>query len=92
MTAFAAAGVLLIGALAGMVMVIYNEQSYKETQVQRVEAQNRILASTVSLGLAFDDRKAAHEYVNALAVDPQVRIAAVYDARGALFAGYSRAS
>ncbi len=90
MTAFAAAGVLLI-VLAGMVMVIYNEQSYKETQVQRVEAQNRILASTVSAALVFDDRKAAHEYVNALAVDPQVRIAAVYDARGALFAGYSRA-
>ena len=90
MTAFAAAGVLLI-VLAGMVMVIYNEQSYKETQIQRVQAQNRILASTVSAALVFDDRKAAHEYVNALAVDPQIRIAAVYDARGALFAGYSRA-
>ena len=90
MTAFAAAGVLLI-VLAGMVRVIYNEQSYKETQIQRVQAQNRILASTVSAALVFDDRKAAHEYVNALAVDPQIRIAAVYDARGALFAGYSRA-
>ena len=91
MIAFAAAGVLLI-VLAGMVMVIYNEQLYKETQIQRVEAQNRILASTVSAALVFDDRKAAHEYVNALAVDPQIRIAAVYEANGALFAGYSSAA
>jgi signal transduction histidine kinase len=90
MPAFAAVGVLLL-LLAGMAMVIYNEQAYKDAKIQQIRAQSRILASTVTAALAFDDRKAAYEYVIALGADPQVRIAAVYDARGGLFAGYSRA-
>jgi signal transduction histidine kinase/CheY-like chemotaxis protein len=49
-----------------------------------------VLASTVTAALAFDDRKAAREYVNALAVDPQIQAVAVYDARGHLFAAYAR--
>jgi signal transduction histidine kinase/ActR/RegA family two-component response regulator len=87
---FVAAGGVLLLVLAGAVMIMYNEQAYKEAKTQQVQAQSRILASTVSAALAFDDRKAAQEYVNALAVDPQTQVAAVYDARGALFAGYSR--
>jgi signal transduction histidine kinase len=87
--AVAAAGVLLL-LLAGGVIVMYNEQAYKDAKTQQAEAQSRILASTVTAALAFDDRKAAHEYVNALAVDPQIQVAAVYDDKGNLFAAYSR--
>ena len=89
MLAAAAVGILLL-VFAGMGTVMYNEQAYREAKTQQVEAQSRILASTVSAALAFDDRQAAGEYVKALAVDPQVQVAAVYDARGALFAAYSR--
>ena len=89
MPAAAAVGILLL-VFAGAGMVMYNEQAYREAKTQQVEAQSRILASTVTAALAFDDRKAAAEYVKALAVDPQVQIAAVYDARGAPFAAYSR--
>jgi signal transduction histidine kinase/ActR/RegA family two-component response regulator len=89
MTAIAAAGVLLL-LLAGAGIVMYNEVSYKEAKAQQVEAQSRVLASTVTAALAFDDRKAAREYVNALAVDPQIQAVAVYDARGHLFAAYAR--
>jgi signal transduction histidine kinase/ActR/RegA family two-component response regulator len=89
MTAIAAAGVLLL-LLAGARIVMYNEVSYKEAKAQQVEAQSRVLASTVTAALAFDDRKAAREYVNALAVDPQIQAVAVYDARGHLFAAYAR--
>jgi signal transduction histidine kinase/ActR/RegA family two-component response regulator len=88
--AIVAAGVLLL-VLAGAGMVMYNEASYKEAKTQQAEAQGRVLASTVTAALAFDDRKAAHEYVNALAVDPQIQAAAVYDAKGNLFAAYARA-
>ena len=87
-TAVAAAGVLLL-VLVGVVIVLYNEQAYREAKTQQVEAQSRILASTVTAALAFDDRKAAQEAVNALAVDPQIRAAAVYDAHGELFASYT---
>ena len=87
MPAVAAAGVLLL-VLVGVVIVLYNEQAYRDAKTQQVEAQSRILASTVTAALAFDDRKAAREAVNALAVDPQIRVAAVYDAHGNLFASY----
>ena len=85
----AAAGVLLL-LLVGGGIVMYTEQSYQEAKTQQADAQSRVLASTVTAALAFDDRKAAHEYVNALAVDPQIRVAAVYDAKGNPFAVYAR--
>ena len=85
----AAAGVLLL-LLVGGGIVLYTEQSYQEAKTQQADAQSRVLASTVTAALAFDDRKAAHEYVNALAVDPQIRVAAVYDAKGNPFAVYAR--
>jgi signal transduction histidine kinase/CheY-like chemotaxis protein len=89
-TAVAALGVTLL-VIAGIVMVAYNERAYREGKLQQVDAQARILASTVAAALVFDDRKAAQEYVNALAVDDAIQVAAVYDARGALFASYARA-
>jgi len=47
MPAVAAAGILLL-LLTGAVMVMYNEQSYRDAKTQQVEAQSRILASTVT--------------------------------------------
>src|SRR5690349_12832310 len=91
MPAVAAAGVLLL-VLVGVFVVLYNEQAYREGKTQQVEAQSRILASTVTAALAFDDRKAAQEAVKALAVDPQIRAAAVYDAQGKRFASYEAQS
>ena len=88
-TLVSAAGVFLL-VLAGTYMVFHNERSYRETKLQQVDAQAAILASTVAAALDFDDRKAAEEYVNALAADPEIHEAASYDARGELFAGYSR--
>jgi signal transduction histidine kinase/CheY-like chemotaxis protein len=86
----ATAGVIVL-LLAGAVMVVYNERFYRETKLQQAEVQARILASTVSAALQFDDQKAAHEYVNALAGDAEVEAAAIYDGHGVLFADYVRA-
>ena len=47
MPAVAVAGILLL-LLTGAVMVMYNEQSYRDAKTQQVEAQSRILASTVT--------------------------------------------
>jgi len=88
LSAIAGAGAALL-VIAGAFVVFYSEQSYRTVKIQQADAQTRILASTVTAALAFDDRKAAQEYVNALAVDPQVQVAAVYDASGALFAAYA---
>jgi signal transduction histidine kinase len=89
MPAIAAVGVLLL-VFAGAGIVMYNEASYKEAKTQQAAAQSRVLASTVTAALAFDDRKAAREYVGALALDPEIQGAAVYDAKGQLFAAYAR--
>jgi signal transduction histidine kinase len=48
------------------------------------------LASTVGAALSFGDRKAAQEYVTALAVNPEILNATIYDADGTLFASFSR--
>jgi len=87
----AAAAVALL-LLAGVAMVLNNEQSYKEAKTQQVDAQALIMASIVTAALAFDDHKTAQEYLNALDTDPAIQAAAIYDSRGQLFADYSRTS
>ncbi len=76
--------------LVGVVMAIYYERSYKEQKAAEVSVQAEILASTVAAALIFNDQEAAREYVGALRANPEVRVAAVYDDSGRLFAGYSR--
>jgi two-component sensor histidine kinase len=77
--------------LVGVVMAIYYERSYKEQKAAEVSVQAEILASTVAAALFFNDQDAAKEYVGALQANPEVRVAAVYDTAGRLFAGYARA-
>jgi signal transduction histidine kinase/ActR/RegA family two-component response regulator len=76
--------------IAGVAMAFYIELSYKEEKVSEVSVQAGILASTVTAALVFNDHDAAQEYVNALRANPDVQRAAVYDAKGVLFAGFSR--
>jgi signal transduction histidine kinase len=83
-----AAALLLI--LAGVGIGFYNERTYRIEQASEAEAEARILAATVTAALTFDDGKAAQEYVSALRANPEVLIAAVYDASGALFARYAK--
>lgn len=77
--------------LAGVIMALYNERSYKAQTIREVDVQAQILASSVTAALAFDDRETAEEYVSALKANPEVRAVAVYDKDGSLFASYSRA-
>jgi signal transduction histidine kinase/CheY-like chemotaxis protein len=77
--------------IAGVVMAVYSERSYKEQQIRDISVQAQILASTVTAALVFDDQTAAEEYVNALRANPEILSAAVYNSRGALVASYSRA-
>jgi signal transduction histidine kinase len=76
--------------LAGVLMALYIERSYKAQKIDEVGVQAAILASTVAAALVFGDHEAAQEYVDALRVNPEVRTAAVFDASGTLFASYRR--
>ncbi len=84
--AVVAAAVLV---LAGVAMLLWFERTYEADKTEEISAQARVLAATVTAALTFNDRKAAQEYVDAFAANPQVLVAAVYDAKGVLLAGYS---
>jgi signal transduction histidine kinase/ActR/RegA family two-component response regulator len=77
--------------LAAATLIVYSERSYKTQKIDNVTAQARILASTVTAALAFNDPVAADEYIGALKANPEVQAAALYDADGALFASYGTA-
>jgi signal transduction histidine kinase len=85
--ALATAVVLLI---AGVSVVFYGERSYREQKINEVSVQGRILASSVTAALVFNDNDAVQEQVNALKANAEILAAAVYDANGSLIASYYR--
>ena len=85
--ALAAAGMLLA---AGVMMAVYEEKLYSAQQVKNIREQAQILAASVTAAIVFDDRRAAQEYVEALAANPELQAAGVYDGGNHLLAGFSR--
>ena len=86
-------GALLAAVLlfaAGLMMARYEDQLYSAQQVKDITEQARILAASVTAAIAFDDRNAAREYVDALAVNPELLAAGVYDAKGRRVAQFIR--
>jgi signal transduction histidine kinase len=75
---------------AGVLMAVYEERLYDAQQVKNVREQAQILAASVSAAIVFDDRRAAQEYVDALAANPELLGAGVYDDGGKLLAGFAR--
>ncbi|HVU20010.1 MAG TPA: ATP-binding protein [Rhizomicrobium sp.] len=53
--------------------------------------QAKILSSSVSAALAFDDSAAAQQYLNALRANPELDVAAVYDRQLHVVANFKRA-
>ncbi|WP_129792440.1 response regulator [Sphingosinicella sp. CPCC 101087] len=87
-TAIIAVVALLL--LAGIGIIVQNEAAYRELQGQEVRVQAEILAESVEAALDFGDAQAAQGAVEAIRVNRQVRTVGVYDAAGALVAGYGR--
>jgi signal transduction histidine kinase/ActR/RegA family two-component response regulator len=73
------------GLLATRAEIVYRGQAARQAQVQA-----DILAASVSAALAFDDRTAMREYIDALQVNPDVAAVAVYDAAGRAVVGFHR--
>jgi signal transduction histidine kinase len=85
--ALAAAGFLLA---AGILMARYEDRLYADQQVKNANEQAHILAASVAAAVAFDDARAAQEYLDALAVNPELLAAGVYDSRNRRVAGFAR--
>ena len=81
-----AAALLIAGVLMGLV----NESGYRAQRLHETAVQADILAASLAAPLAFDDRQAAQEYVGALAANPDIQSAGVYNETGALAARFAR--
>jgi signal transduction histidine kinase len=81
---------LLVLLVTGLVISAASERAIREQMAREAGAQADLLASAVSGALAFSDRAAAQDYVNAVQVNPNVLAAAVYDERNRLVASFAR--
>ncbi|MBA3695245.1 MAG: PAS domain S-box protein [Methylotenera sp.] len=76
--------------LASTVMITYDNHTYRKQKQKEITAQAEILATRMVASLEFEDPAAAQEYLNPFAINPEIAAAAVYTAKGKLFASYSR--
>ncbi|HTM27738.1 MAG TPA: ATP-binding protein [Rhodanobacter sp.] len=87
-TAVTAAALLL---LAGALATAYQYRAAHIEHRRQLTVQATILAASVTAAIAFNDRATAQEYVDALALDPRLDAAAVYNEQRQQVAGFHRA-
>ncbi|HUF80866.1 MAG TPA: ATP-binding protein [Burkholderiales bacterium] len=76
--------------LTGIALVIYDLQAYRESGFNDLAAQADIVGRASAPALAFDDPRAAGEYLRLLKAKPNISAAAIYNAKGKRFASYAR--
>ena len=76
--------------VTGIAMVIYDLRIYERTGFSDLAAQGEILGRASTPALDFEDPTAASEYLLLLKAKPEISAAAVYTAKGKLFASYTR--
>ncbi len=86
-----ALGSLLVLLIAGVAIGLLSDGAQRNQTAREAGAQADLLASAVSGPLAFDDRGAAQDYVDAVQVNPNVLAAAIYDENNQLVASFARA-
>jgi signal transduction histidine kinase len=90
LTPIAALAIAAILLVAGAGIAIFEDNAYRTQQADQAQVQADILAQSVSAALIFNDDRTAQEYVTALAANPALEAAAVYDAHTAKVASYVR--
>jgi signal transduction histidine kinase/ActR/RegA family two-component response regulator len=68
----------------------YEFLTFRQSSVQQLEILSRAIASNSTAALAFDNADDASVVLEAFKADPHIAAAALYDARGKLFATYPR--
>ncbi|MGQ0751273.1 MAG: sensor histidine kinase [Betaproteobacteria bacterium] len=76
--------------VAGTAMVIYDLRAYQGSWLTDLTTQAEILGRASAPALVFNDPKSAREYLALLKARPEVAAAAIYNAKGRLFASYER--
>jgi len=70
------------------VMVGFDLRNYRQSLISDMTTQADLLGRTTAPALTFDDSRVAQENLNLLRYRPQIRAAAIYNARGKIFASY----
>ncbi len=86
-TSVVAAMLLLV---AGVLAAAYQHHAGQAEHRSQLTVQAKILAASVTAAIAFDDRAAAREYVDALMLDPRLDAVAVYNEAHRKVAGFQR--
>jgi signal transduction histidine kinase/CheY-like chemotaxis protein len=75
-------------SVAASALIVYDLATYRDSSIADVRTQADIVARASAPALAFDDPKAAAGNLALLQARPQIVAAALYDAKGRLFASY----
>jgi signal transduction histidine kinase len=76
--------------VTGIALVIYDLRGYREAGIDDLVTQAEILGRATAPALAFEDPKAANENLQLLKAKPRISSGAIYNAKGKLFASYTR--
>src|ERR1035441_8924229 len=77
--------------LASLGFAIHERQSYHASAVRELTALADTLGANTGASLAFNDQRTATEILSALATEPSVLIACLYDNQGRIFAEFRSA-
>jgi signal transduction histidine kinase/DNA-binding response OmpR family regulator len=82
----------LVAVLAALgALAVYDARGYHRAWVDELNVQAELLGRTTAPALEFDDAVVARENLSSLRLQPRIKAAAVYSARGELFAFYNSA-
>jgi signal transduction histidine kinase/ActR/RegA family two-component response regulator len=75
-------------AITSLAFCVEEYLSFGRSSIQQLETLSRVVAANSTAALAFDNREDATAVLGAFRADPHIVAAALYDARGQLFARY----
>ena len=76
-------------SITAVLMVMYDLHTFRQTLQNDLSTQADLLGLAAGPALEFDDPQAAREYLGLLRARANINSAAIYTAKGALFATYS---
>ena len=76
--------------VAGAALILHDSRNYRNVLVNDLMTQSVILGRASAPALEFDDPNSADAYLALLEARPMITVAAIYNAKGKLFAAYKR--
>ena len=86
---FLSGGVVLL--VTSSAFCAYEFLTFRQSSIQQLQILSRAIASNSTAALAFDNAQDAESVLSAFKADPHIAAAALYDARGNIFAKYPQA-